>query len=137
MLDLRFIVVLICLSLAISSRAESEQLPNAPQPSTSLLAANAPDSGEYSSSANRTAASDLAYSLEPGQTSQSAHDTNHDDPRSERSSNAPLDANGNCRAALKSRISRLYFSTIFHHLTAVLQHINRGLEYVNRGQNYA
>lgn len=89
------IVVLICLSLAISSRAESEQLPDAPQPTTSLLAANASDSGGYSSSTNRTAASDMAYSLEPRQSSQSLQDTNRDDAQPRPSSNAPLDANGN------------------------------------------
>ena len=95
MVCLRFTVVLICLGLATSGSGQSEQLPDAPQPSTSLLTANASDSGGPSFSANLIASFDLAYSLDPAQTSQSTQDTNHDDPRSEPSSNVPLDANGN------------------------------------------
>ena len=41
-----------------------------------------------------------------------------------------------CRAALKSRIAALYFSTTFRDLTTVSLHLNRGLAYLNRGQSY-
>jgi hypothetical protein len=92
---LRFVFVFVCLSLATMGHAESEQLPDAPQSSNSFLAANASDSGGYSSSANLTGASESAYSSSPGQASQSTQDTNRDDPQRQPSSNAPLDANGN------------------------------------------
>lgn len=66
MVCLRYIAVLLGLALAASSRAQSVQIPDAPQPSPSLLAAHAPvpDSGEYSSSADFTGASGLPFPAE-------------------------------------------------------------------------
>jgi hypothetical protein len=97
MVCLRLIVALICLGLATASRAQPVQLPDAPQPSASLLAASAsaPDSGEYSSSAGLTEPSGLTFTLDLAQTGQSAQDANHGDARPKPSSNVPLDANGN------------------------------------------
>lgn len=97
MVCLRLIVALIWLGLATSSRAQPVQLPDAPQPSASLLAADAsvPDSGGSSSSTGLTEPSGLTFSLDLAQTGQSAQDANRGDARPKPSSNVPLDANGN------------------------------------------
>ena len=97
MVCLRLIVALIWLGLATSSRAQPVQLPDAPQPSASLLAAAAyvPDSGGSSSSTGLTEPSGLTFSLDLAQTGQSAQDANRGDARPKPSSNVPLDANGN------------------------------------------
>ena len=97
MVCLRLIVALIWLGLATSSRAQPVQLPDAPQPSASLLAASAsvPDSGGSSSSTGLTEPSGLTFSLDLAQTGQSAQDANRGDARPKPSSNVPLDANGN------------------------------------------
>ncbi len=94
---MRYIAALLWLGLAASSRAQSAQLPDAPQPSASLLAANAslPDSGEYFSSASPSGLSDLTLFPDLVQTSQSTQDTSHVKPRPKPNSNIPVDANGN------------------------------------------
>ena len=91
---LRFIVTLICVGFAISSRAQSVQLLDAPKPSASLLPSGISVS-DSSSTANLTGPSDLTFSLDLVQTSQSTPDTNHGDPHPTPSPNVSLDANGN------------------------------------------
>src|ERR1700720_924205 len=73
---LRFIVTLFCLGCTTGVSAQSVQLPGAPMPSASLLAASTSMS-DSSSSANLTGPSDLTFSLAVVQTSQSTPDTNH------------------------------------------------------------
>jgi hypothetical protein len=90
----RFIVTLICLAFAASSSAQSVQLLGAPKPSSRLLAASTSVS-DSSSTVNLTGPSDLTFSLDVVQTSQSTPDTNHGDPHPTPSPNVPLDANGN------------------------------------------
>jgi hypothetical protein len=90
----RFLVALICLGFATSSRAQSVQLPEAPKPSASLLTASSSVS-DSSSTANLTGPSELTFSLDVGQTSGSTPDTNHGDPHPTPSTSVPLDANGN------------------------------------------
>jgi hypothetical protein len=90
----RFIITLICLASAASSSAQSVQLLGAPKPSSRLLAASTSVS-DSSSTANLTGPSDLTFSLDVVQTSQSTPDTNHRDPHPTPSPNVPLDANGN------------------------------------------
>jgi hypothetical protein len=90
----RFIVTLICLGFAASCRAQSVQLPDAPMPSASVLPASTSVS-DSSSLANLTGPSDLTFSLDFVQTSQSTPDTNHGDPHPKLSPNVLLDANGN------------------------------------------
>jgi hypothetical protein len=75
---LRFIVILICLGCTTSIRAQSVQLPDAPKTTASLLVARTSVS-DSSSSANLTGPSDLTFSLDLVQTSQSTPDTNHGD----------------------------------------------------------
>jgi hypothetical protein len=75
---LRFIVILICLGCTTSIRAQSVQLPDAPKTTASLLVARNSVS-DSSSSANLTGPSDLTFSLDLVQTSQSTPDTNHGD----------------------------------------------------------
>ena len=92
----RFIVTLICLAFAACSRAQSVQLMDAPKPSASFLAASTSVSdSDSSSTANLTGPSDLTFSLDVVQTSQSTLDANHGDPHPTPSPNVPLDANGN------------------------------------------
>jgi hypothetical protein len=90
----RFIVTLICLAFAASSRAQSVQLMDAPKPSASLLASSTSVS-DSSSTADLTGPSDLTFSLDVVQTSQSTPDANHGDPHPTPSPNVPQDANGN------------------------------------------
>jgi hypothetical protein len=86
----RFIVTLICLAFAASSRAQSVQLLDAPKPSSRLLAASTSVS-DSSSTANLTGPSDFAFSLDLLQTGQSTPGTNH----GASSPDVPLDANEN------------------------------------------
>jgi hypothetical protein len=90
----RFIVTLICLAFAASSRAQSVQRWDAPRPSASLLTASTSVS-DSSSTANLTRPSDLTFSLDVVQTSRSTPDANHGDPHPTPSPNVSLDANGN------------------------------------------
>jgi putative transposase len=69
-----FIVTLICLGFATSSRAQPVQLLDAPKPSASLLAASTSVS-DSSSTANLTEPSDLTFSLDVVQVSRSTPDT--------------------------------------------------------------
>ncbi|MGA3264921.1 MAG: hypothetical protein ABSC47_12865, partial [Terracidiphilus sp.] len=94
---MRFIAALLWLGLAASSRAQSVQLPDAPQPSAGLLAANAsvPDSGEYVFPVDPFGPSDLTLFPNLLQASQSAQDTNHGKPRARPNSSDTHDANGN------------------------------------------
>ncbi|MGD0446293.1 MAG: hypothetical protein ABSA39_20350 [Edaphobacter sp.] len=89
-----FIVTLFCLGCTTSTRAQSVQLPDAPETTASLLAVSISMS-DSSSAANLTGSSDLAFSLDLVQTSQSTPNTNHADPRPTAGSNVPLDASGN------------------------------------------
>jgi hypothetical protein len=91
---LPFLVALICLGFATSSRAQSVQLPEAPKPSAGLLPSGTSVS-DSSSTANLAGPSDLTFSLDLVQTSQSRPDTNHGDLHPKPSPNVPLDANGN------------------------------------------
>jgi putative transposase len=90
----RCIVTLICLAFAARTRAQSVQLVDAPKPSANLLAASTSVS-DSSSTANLTGPSDLAFSLDIVQTSQSTPDANHGEPHPTPSPNVPLDANEN------------------------------------------
>jgi hypothetical protein len=89
-----FIVTLICLGFATSSRAQSVRLPDAPTPSANLLAVNTSVS-DSSSTADLTAPHGLTFSPNLLQTSQSTPDTNQSTPHPTSSPNVPLDANGN------------------------------------------
>jgi hypothetical protein len=89
----RFIVTLICLEFATSSLAQSVQPPDAPMPSASLLPASTSVS-DSSSTANLTGPSDLTFSLNLVQTSQSTPDTSHGALHPTSSPNVPRDANG-------------------------------------------
>jgi hypothetical protein len=89
-----FIVTLICLGFATSSRAQSVQLQDAPMPSASLLSVNTSVS-DSSSTADLTGPTDLTFSLNLVQTSQSTPDANQSAPHFTSSPNVPLDANGN------------------------------------------
>jgi hypothetical protein len=77
----RLSVTLICLGSATCNRAQSVQLPDAP--SAGLLPFNTSMS-DSSSTANLTGPSDLSFSLDLVQTSQSTPDTNHGDLRERR-----------------------------------------------------
>jgi len=72
------------------------ELPEAPQPSSSLLAASAPlpDSGKYSSSADLTWPSELTLFSDLVQAVPSAQGTNHGGQHPKPSSNDAVDANG-------------------------------------------
>ena len=91
---LRFLVTLICLGCTTSSSAQSAQLLDAPKTSATLLACSAYVS-DSSSSANLTGPSDLSFSPDLLQTSQSTPDTNHGDPHLKPGPNVPLDADEN------------------------------------------
>ena len=96
MVCLRFITALLLLGLAASNCAQSVQLPDAPQPSASLLAArvSVSDSGEYSSSADLIGASGLTFSAQQAQTGQPAQNTNHGNKHHKPASEVPVDADG-------------------------------------------
>jgi hypothetical protein len=91
---LRLSVTLICLGSATCNSAQSVQPPDAPKPSAGLLAFNTSMS-DSSSTVNLTGPSDLTFSLDFVQTSQSTPDTNHGDPHPKPNPNVLLDANGN------------------------------------------
>jgi hypothetical protein len=90
---LRFSVTLICLIFATCNRAQSVQLLDAPKSPAGLPPASTsePDS---SSTANPVGPSDLTFSLNVVQTSQSTPDTKQDNPHSTSSRSVPLDAQG-------------------------------------------
>ena len=94
---MRLILALVCLGLASTGSAQQVQLPEAPQPSASLLAASVSvaDSGEYSSSADLTGASGLAISADLAQAGQPAQNANHGDKHPKPASDIPVDADGN------------------------------------------
>jgi hypothetical protein len=71
---LRFSVTLICLGFATCNHAQSVQLPDAPEPSASLLCSNTSLS-DSSSTANLTGPLDFAFSLDLLQTGQSTPGT--------------------------------------------------------------
>jgi hypothetical protein len=91
---LRFIVTLFCLGCTPGIRAQSVQLPDAPETSASLLAASTSMS-DSSSTANLTGPSDLAFSLDLVQASQSTPNTNQSAQHPAPGPNVPLDASGN------------------------------------------
>jgi hypothetical protein len=94
---LRFIIALtISLSLAASGRAQSMQLPDAPQPIAGVLVAGAsvPNSEEYSSAGDLITPSDLTFPLDPQQTGTSVPDNSHGNSFPKPGSDVPVDANG-------------------------------------------
>jgi hypothetical protein len=91
---LRFIGALIFLGCTTSSRAQSVELPDAPMPSASLPTART-FVFDFCFPANLTGPSDLTFSLDLVQTSQSTPNTKHGDPHPAPGPNLPLDANGN------------------------------------------
>ena len=95
MVYLRFIAALICLGLAAGSRAQSVQLPDAPQPAASLLVAYASphDPSEFSTSVRLAGPSDLTHSPDLIQSNQSFQEASLGDSRP--SSKGPFDVNGN------------------------------------------
>jgi len=76
--------------------APAVELPDAPQPSSSLLATSAPlpDSGEYSSSADLAWPSELTLFPDLAQATPSAQDANHGGQHPKPSSGDAVDANG-------------------------------------------
>jgi hypothetical protein len=76
--------------------APAMELPDAPQPSASLLAASAPqtDSGDYSSSADLAWSSELTFLPDPAQATPSAQGASQSGQRPKRSSDDAVDANG-------------------------------------------
>jgi hypothetical protein len=91
---LHFMGALICLGCTPGSHAQSVELPDGPMPSASLPAAKALVF-DSSSPASFTARSDLTFSLNLEQTSQSTPDTKHGDPHPTPGPHLPVDVNGN------------------------------------------
>jgi hypothetical protein len=96
MVFLRFIVAFLCLGLAISCRAQSVQLPDAPQPSANIqiASASAPDSGEIASSSELAWPFDLDFYPDQAQAGQPAQATKPGDSRPKNSAGDPVDSNG-------------------------------------------
>jgi hypothetical protein len=97
MVKLRVIFALASLGLAFSSHAQLIQLPDAPVPNASVLAASVatPDPNQGSSSNNFAGLFDPSQAPDPTQSSPSPVDKNHGDPRPKPSRDVELDANGN------------------------------------------
>ncbi len=102
---MRFIVALLFLGLAAGSHAQSVQLPDAAQPSGSLVAtiaslpasvpASGPAFGQSSSSADFSWQTDSTYVSDSGQAGQPARETDHGDALPKPASKASVDAQGN------------------------------------------
>ena len=100
---MRAIVALASLGLAFSSHAQSIQLPDAPVPNASMLAASVamPDLNQGSSSTNLAGLFDPIQAPDPAQTSPSTVGKNHGDPHPQPAHDVVLDANGNAAGQVK------------------------------------
>ncbi|MGC9157797.1 MAG: hypothetical protein ACP5FH_02310 [Terracidiphilus sp.] len=93
---MRLIAALLLQSIAICCCAQQVELPDAPQPSPSLLAAgnSSPDSGAYSSPADPFDSFLPVFAADTAQAGQPAQSTSRGGLRSQTRSDIPLDANG-------------------------------------------
>ena len=94
---MRYIVALICLGIAASSRAQSVKLPDPRQPLDRLFVTSAtvPKAWEYSSPEDLARASDMIVPLGMQQTSPPVEDSSHGNAPPNPRSAEPVDANGN------------------------------------------